>query len=70
MSGHEVLNRVEKGLRIPRPTGGPVHCPDIYYEHMFKCWNRSPETRPTFVSLQDFFNNYMVSAEGEFKAMG
>ncbi|KAH3731030.1 hypothetical protein DPMN_057035 [Dreissena polymorpha] len=28
MNGHEVLNQVEKGFRMPRPTGGPVACPD------------------------------------------
>ncbi|WAR22688.1 HCK-like protein [Mya arenaria] len=69
MNGHEVLNRVEKGYRMPKPTGGPVICQEPYYEHMMKCWNRNPENRPTFAYLQDFFNNYLVAAEGEYKPM-
>ncbi|XP_052243982.1 tyrosine-protein kinase SRK3-like [Dreissena polymorpha] len=64
MNSHVVLNRVKKGFRMPRPTDGPIPCPDPYYEHMLKCWNRSPETRPNFAYLQDFFNSYMLSAEG------
>ena len=67
MNGHEVLNRVEKNYRMARPTGGPVPCPEPYYEIMLKCWNRVPETRPTFAYLQDFFNNYMVAAETEYR---
>ncbi|XP_053394693.1 tyrosine-protein kinase SRK2-like [Mercenaria mercenaria] len=69
MNGHEVLNRVEKGFRMQKPTGGPVPCPDPYYEIMLKCWNRVADSRPTFAYLQDFFNNYMVNVEGEYRAM-
>ena len=69
MNGHEVLNRVEKGFRMPKPTGGPVPCPDPYYDIMLKCWNRVADSRPTFAYLQDFFNNYIVNVEGEYRAM-
>lgn len=67
MNGHEVLNRVEKGYRMQRPTGGPVECPPGYYETMTKCWSRIPESRPTFAYLQDFFDNYFISVEEAYK---
>ena len=67
MNGHEVLNRVEKGYRMQKPTGGPFACPDAYYETMTKCWNRIPESRPTFAYLQDFFDNYFIAVEEAYK---
>ncbi|KAL3867800.1 hypothetical protein ACJMK2_040819 [Sinanodonta woodiana] len=67
MSGHEVLSKVEKGYRMPKPAGGPVPVPDAYYDTMLKCWNRVPESRPTFAYLQDFFDNFFVAAEGEYQ---
>ncbi|KAH3805971.1 hypothetical protein DPMN_134281 [Dreissena polymorpha] len=67
MKGRDVIFRVDKGFRMPRPTGGPVACPEPYYEHMLKCWKQWPEARPTFAYLQDFFNNFMVSTEGKYK---
>ncbi|KAH3731056.1 hypothetical protein DPMN_057061 [Dreissena polymorpha] len=45
---------------MPQITGGPIPCPDPFYELMLKCWNRSPENRPTFDYLREFFNNYAV----------
>ncbi|XP_060082185.1 tyrosine-protein kinase SRK2-like isoform X1 [Ylistrum balloti] len=70
MNGHEVLSKVEKGYRMPKMTGGPVSCPDPYYEIMLSCWKRNPETRPTFVYLQDFFDNFFVSVETPYKESG
>ena len=67
MNGHEVLNRVEKGYRMQRPTGGPIECPAGYYETMTKCWTRIPESRPTFAYLQDFFDNYFIAVEEAYK---
>ncbi|XP_052278638.1 tyrosine-protein kinase SRK3-like isoform X3 [Dreissena polymorpha] len=63
MKGNEVLNRVEKGYRMPRPTDGLIPCPEPYHELMLKCWNRSPDTRPTFAFLLDFFENYVSYTE-------
>jgi len=67
MNGHEVLNRVEKGYRMAKPTDGTVLCQDAYYEQMKSRWNCIPENRPTFAYLQDFFNNYCVAAENTYK---
>lgn len=67
MNGHEVLDRVDKGFRMPKPTGGPVSCPEPYYEIMLKCWNRVADSRPTFEYLHDFFENYGVAAEERYE---
>lgn len=67
MNGHEVLNKVEKGYRMQKPSGGPVPCPDAYYEIMLKCWNRVPESRPTFAYLEEFFNDFLVESEGQYR---
>lgn len=57
MSNAEVLAQVEKGYRMPAPSG----CPDKLYKIMLDCWNAVPDDRPTFESLQwrleDFFLN-------------
>ncbi|XP_061180887.1 tyrosine-protein kinase SRK2-like [Saccostrea echinata] len=66
MNGHEVLSKVEKGYRMPKPTGGTVPCPDPYYDIMLQCWKRNADSRPTFEYLRDFFDNYFVSSEGQY----
>lgn len=66
MNGHEVLSKVEKGYRMPKPTGGSLPCPDPYYDIMLQCWKRNADSRPTFEYLRDFFDNYFVSSEGQY----
>lgn len=66
MNGHEVLSKVEKGYRMPKPTGGIIPCPDPYYDIMLQCWKRNADSRPTFEYLRDFFDNYFVSSEGQY----
>ena len=70
MTGHDVLSKVESGVRMAKPTGGPLTCPDPYYDIMLQCWKKKAETRPTFAFLQDFFDNYFVTAEGAYKEAG
>ena len=67
MAGHDVLTQIDGGYRMEKPKGGAVECPDPYYDIMLDCWKRNPETRPTFEFLQDFFDNYLISAEKEYE---
>ena len=43
-----VLDLIQKGYRMPRPTG----CHDKLYDMMLDCWRKEPSERPTFVTLQ------------------
>ncbi|BFZ16711.1 hypothetical protein BsWGS_19750 [Bradybaena similaris] len=69
MAGSEVLQMVEKGRRMSKPTNGPIEVPDSYFDKMLKCWNRNPEDRPTFESLRYFFDDYFVSVEPNYRDM-
>jgi len=62
MTNQDVLNSVDHGYRIPQPTGTP----DPIYEQMLKCWDKNPESRPTFEHLHDYFENYSVSSQGSY----
>ncbi|ESO87367.1 hypothetical protein LOTGIDRAFT_148078, partial [Lottia gigantea] len=66
MSGAEVLSRLGKGYRMPKPHG-PVGCTDAYYDIMVKCWNKRPEERPTFESLHNLFDDYFIATEPDYK---
>lgn len=66
MSGSEVLSRVDKGYRMPKPPGG-AGCTDAFYEIMCKCWNRIAEQRPTFAYLHSFFDDYFVNIEPNYQ---
>lgn len=70
MTGHDVLTKVESGVRMAKPNGGPIPCPDPYYDIMLQCWKKLAETRPTFAFLHDFFDNYFVTAEGSYREAG
>ena len=67
MTGTEVLNSVERGYRMPKPENNIFQCPDSFYDTMLKCWNKSPESRPTFRFLYDYFDDYFVSTEPSYK---
>ena len=66
MSGSEVLSKVEKGYRMPKPSGG-AGCSDAFYEIMEKCWLRSAERRPTFAFLHSFFDDYFINTEPNYQ---
>nr|XP_033795331.1 tyrosine-protein kinase FRK [Geotrypetes seraphini] len=55
LNGAQVLQKLEKGYRMPQPPD----CPPNLYLIMLDCWKKSPEERPTFETLQwqldDFF---------------
>ena len=67
MSGSEVLSKVDKGYRMPRPSGGVAGCSDAFYEIVEKCWKRSAEQRPTFAYLHSFFDDYFVNIEPNYQ---
>ena len=67
MTGSEVLQRVEQGYRMQKPSSDRFVCTDVLYDMMLKCWDRSPESRPTFAFLYSFFDDYFVSAEPHYK---
>eukprot|EP00039_Didymoeca_costata_P019096 m.336220 g.336220 ORF g.336220 m.336220 type:complete len:697 (+) comp17787_c0_seq1:230-2320(+) len=48
MTGREVLEQIEKGVRLPQPEG----CPHKVYEAMKKCWSYNKEDRPKFHELK------------------
>ena len=48
MTNKEVLERIQRGYRMPRPMG----CPDKLYDMMLDCWREEPAERPTFETLQ------------------
>lgn len=67
MTGSEVLQRVEQGYRMQRPSQDRFVCTEVLYDMMLKCWDRVPESRPTFSFLYSFFDDYFVSAEPNYK---
>ena len=48
MSNAEVMEKVEKGYRMPHP----LDCPQKLYEIMLECWRDDAASRPTFDALQ------------------
>ncbi|XP_067938733.1 tyrosine-protein kinase Yes-like isoform X2 [Watersipora subatra] len=67
MYGREVLEQIEQGYRMPKPRHDRLETPDTLYDIMKKCWDRRPENRPTFEYLYNFFDDYFVSTEPNYK---
>ena len=66
MTNTEVLQHVEKGMRMPHESLGP-NCPESLYAIMYECWNREPERRPTFECLQWKLENFFNTEPTEYK---
>ncbi|KAF4796548.1 Tyrosine-protein kinase FRK [Turdus rufiventris] len=49
MSGHQVIQQLDIGYRLPQPEG----CPDLLYKIMQQCWSAEPDARPSFESLSE-----------------
>lgn len=49
MSGHQVIQQLDSGYRLPQPVG----CPDLLYKIMQQCWSAEPDARPSFESLRE-----------------
>ncbi|CAH0727482.1 unnamed protein product, partial [Brenthis ino] len=54
MRGIEAIQIVESGQRLERPED----CPDEIYQLMLDCWDYSPNQRPSFSELVDFFSQH------------
>jgi len=67
MDNITTLKFIKDGGRMPRPTGGRLECPAKFYDIMLKCWNKSPEERPTFEYLYHYFDNYGTATEGQYE---
>ncbi|XP_077151781.1 tyrosine-protein kinase Fgr isoform X2 [Ranitomeya variabilis] len=63
MSNREVLEQVERGYRMPCPSG----CPPSLHDLMLQCWKGDPEERPTFEYLQSFLEDYFTSTEPQYQ---
>ena len=59
MMGREVLEQVERGYRMPKPS----ITPDNVYDVMLECWDRNADRRPTFKYLSTFFDDFEVIIE-------
>jgi hypothetical protein len=44
MANREVLDQIQRGYRMPRHE----NCPEKIYDYMLRCWDTSPDNRPTF----------------------
>ncbi|KAL3275725.1 hypothetical protein HHI36_020473 [Cryptolaemus montrouzieri] len=61
MHGREVIEMVEKGYRMPKPTSHAL--PDEIYQIMLSCWDARPDNRPTFEFLTHYFEGFNVTSE-------
>lgn len=59
MTNAEVLNRIDKGYRMPQPP----YCESKYYGIMLECWHKDPNNRPAFETLHWKFSDYFASDE-------
>lgn len=59
MTNADVLDRIDKGYRMPPPP----NCPSKYYDIMKECWKSEPSKRPTFECLHWKLSDYFASDE-------
>ncbi|CAF1275145.1 unnamed protein product [Adineta ricciae] len=64
MSNRDVLEQTQRGYRMPRHES----CPEEIYRYMLRCWDASPESRPTFEHLHAFFDDYTTSTGPQYQS--
>lgn len=47
MAGHQVIQMLDSGYRLPQPET----CPAPFYQLMLQCWNAEASGRPTFEAI-------------------
>lgn len=68
MTNSEVLQQVEKGMRMSHESLGGVHtCPKLLYEIMLDCWHKDPNKRLTFDALQWKLDTFFETDASEYK---
>ncbi|CAH1400284.1 tyrosine-protein kinase Src64B [Halyomorpha halys] len=65
MHGREVIEQVERGYRMPKPTTHPL--PDPIYRLMLQCWEAEPEKRPTFEFINSYLEDFNISSEVPYR---
>ncbi|XP_071451222.1 tyrosine-protein kinase Src64B [Hetaerina americana] len=65
MHGREVIEQVEKGYRMPKPTTHQI--PEDIYLLMLHCWESDPERRPTFDFLNHYFEDFSITSERPYR---
>ncbi|TPP63045.1 Proto-oncogene tyrosine-protein kinase Src [Fasciola gigantica] len=63
MNNTETLQQVSNGYRMPRSA----NCPIPIYNMMLRMWDAVPEKRPAFAFLYDFFEDYFVTSDTDYK---
>jgi len=66
MTNTEVLQQVEKGMRMTHESLGP-NCPKALYDIMLECWHKDPEKRLTFDALQWKLELLFETDQSEYK---
>ncbi|CAH2222260.1 tyrosine- kinase Lck [Pelobates cultripes] len=64
MTNPEVIDRIERGYRMPQPD----NCPKELYDLMLRCWKDSPEERPTFEFLRSMLEDFFTATESQYQA--
>ena len=67
MDNRTTLESIEKGYRMPKPTGPAIECPDDLYELTLMCWHKDADRRPTFEYLKSVFEDFSVATESSYK---
>jgi fyn-related kinase len=62
LTNREVVQKLDEGFRMPKPSG----CPDGIYDIMMDCWKTEPVDRPTFESLMFRLEDFFHSAEANY----
>lgn len=69
MTNSEVLQQVEKGMRMTKESLGP-NCTDQLYAIMLECWHKDPHKRLTFEALQWKLDELFDTDSSEYRDAG